>query len=266
MVTINYNGQTIEVEEGKKATLRCYDHLMKSDVVVSSDIFSRLTCNGRITDIDEGMVATVKCGGKVMRYAITLDTSKCKVVMYDSDNVTLGDEQILPIGVKVTFVYSDGRIKMRYPYTADDESDYFEVDYGSGTGITDDPEYVFPRYDETTVFTLDKAKVYRFYLRRSIRTYWSDPVWIIAPDYFPPDYVDGKDFATYYYQSDSGNIFVTTWEEWVNSPCNTMGTQIINGYIYTFDGKCMLHDSNGVAVKSTDQLVINGKYTFVAVT
>jgi hypothetical protein len=62
-----------------------------------------------------------------------------------------------------------------------------------------------------------------------------------------------------------------TWEEWVTYKVGTyaineINAQIIDGYVYTSDGKKVLYTADGKRVKSTD-LVENNytQYTFAEI-
>lgn len=79
MVTINYNGKSVEVEDGKVAALPCNGKLMKTNVVVTFNTRGVVECDGTQKIIEAGETGTLHCGGRLMRSDIVIKNCELEI-------------------------------------------------------------------------------------------------------------------------------------------------------------------------------------------
>lgn len=257
MVTVTYNGQNIEIPDGKIATFQCNGKVMKSNVTIDgSSAFAYVNYNGKETRIEESS-ATLPCEGKVMKSDFSVDTKHCAIVLYGEDDTTQMDGFIADGDVTVTVVeLTNTATQVVLKFTRSDGTEFtWTLGYTGAVleGVTDDKRYYRAKYETGDFFTLEGGKVHRVYLRAMALWYtYYFLLWGLGYD-------EGRDYKI-------PNSGVSTWSEWVNdTECNTIGAQIVDGRVYTSDRTKILHDSNGVPVNESDTITLKAEYTFVDV-
>lgn len=264
MATITYNSKSTEVPNGKVATLPCSGQVMKSDISVSGAPFAILTYNGAETRIEEGKTAVLPCNGKVMKGDVSVNTKYCQIIIYDTDDKTvLGKVISMPDCAGFVTVSTD-KLSVQIRITGADGTQHtatYQSGYAKPNVITSwlkgvsKSNYFQPQYKTGDSFTIEGYETHHLSLRKAPPNYGDHYV-----SFLGLGYVDG--FPCY------GNITGTmTWDEWVNygSTTNKINAQIIDGHVYTSDGKKVLYNSDGRIVSSTELVVNLASYMFVDV-
>lgn len=261
MASITYDNHITTVPEGKVATLPCNGQIMKSDIVISADAFAILNYNGVTTPIEEGKTATLPCKGKFMGGDISVDTKRCLVVIYAEDDTTVLDKVALTPDCTVS-VTTDPSGKWVQLAVAGSDGERHTATYRPVTGKVLDgvseTYYYQTRYEDGDSFSLEGRVVHCISIRKLRVSAGEDTVLFLGLGY-----VDG--IPCY------APTPAITWEEWVTYKVGTyafneINAQIIDGYVYTEDGKKVLYTADGKRVKSTDLVENNyAQYTFAEV-
>lgn len=261
MVSITYNNHVTEVPTGKVATLPCKGKVMKSDIAISADTFAILTCNGVDTLIEEGKTASMPCCGQIMKGDVSVNTKRCLIIVYDTDDSTvLGEFTMVPECTVSIVEKANHSVTLSFAGSDGEQKTAVYQSYSSAVldGVSES-NYYQTRYKSGDSFSLSGNATHRISLRTMNFSMGENTILFLGLEY-----VDGVPCYA--------PIPAITWEEWVtyqlgSYTVNYINAKIIDGYVYSRDGKKILYTSDGNRVKSTDLVESNyTQYTFAEVT